>query len=77
MSKKLKNSSIAENADIPIKLDYELNLILAFCENLAELGCLSDKNDILEPDMWFRYKSKKDQKQIIKRLLKIIERHKK
>lgn len=47
-------------------------VVLTFCENLAELGCPKDEPDA---DMWFRYLSPKDQLKVSKKLMKIIERN--
>jgi len=46
--------------------------ILAFCENLAELGC---PKDVQESDMWFRNLSQKDQRKVSEKLLDIIENY--
>ena len=45
-------------------------VVLTFCENLAELGCPKDEPDA---DMWFRYLSPKDQLKVSKKIMKIIK----
>jgi len=47
-------------------------VVLTFCENLAELGCPKDEPDV---DMWFRYLSSKDQLKVSKKIMKIIKRN--
>ena len=59
-------------------LKAEASIILAFCENAAELGCPRDK----EVDMWFRASTNIDgtpseeQLQLMTHLHEIIERDK-
>ena len=47
-------------------------VVLTFCENLAELGCPKDEPDT---DMWFRYLSIKDQLKVSKKIMKIMKRN--
>lgn len=48
-----------------------VDTILGFCENLAELGL---PKDCKEPDMWFRYLSRKEQLKVADKLLEIENR---
>ena len=47
-------------------------VVLRFCENLAELGMPQDYEDGC--DMWFRYLSEEDQTKIGEKIVSIIER---
>jgi len=50
--------------------DLMSDVILDFCENLAELGCPENQS----PDMWFRYLSDNARRKVMDKLLDIIER---
>ena len=47
------------------------DVILSFCENLAELGCPRNA----EPDMWFRELSNEERFKIADKLIAIEERN--
>ena len=47
------------------------DVILSFCENLAELGCPKSA----EPDMWFRELSNEERFKIADKLIAIEERY--
>ena len=47
-------------------------VVLTFCENLAELGCPKDEPDA---DMLFRYLSIKGQLRVSKKIMKIMKRN--
>ena len=49
--------------------DLTSMVILAFCENLAELGCPKDEKN---PDMWFRNLKPKQMYKVSSKLLDII-----
>lgn len=44
-------------------------VILAFCENLAEIGCPKD----VEPNMWFRSLKPEEMFEVSSKLLKIMD----
>lgn len=44
------------------------DVILGFCENLAELGCPKNEKN---PDMWFRYLSPEEQLKVASKLMDI------
>jgi len=48
------------------------NIILTFCENLAELGCPKDEKD---PDMWFRNLDDEQQNKVVRKLIDINKRN--
>lgn len=49
-------------------------IILSFCENLAEIGM---PKNATEADMWYRYLSPKEQNKVARKLIKIIMRRSK
>jgi hypothetical protein len=60
--KKIKKSNLTR---------FTADIILSFCENLAELGCPKEEKDV---DMWYRYLTPKQQNEVAEKLLCIIER---
>ena len=52
--------------------EFMKDIILSFCENLAELGLPQSEED---PDMWFRYLSDEEQKNVATKLIAIMKRN--